>query len=96
MTKQDVIAMIRHDMKKQRLWGGDLYLKINDTLYYLDSGIKIVFYEYDITFKLNDVLLGHIMYDDINKLGYSFLDRNHITMAIEQLHKVGRLDPLLF
>lgn len=99
MTKQELIMMIRHDIKKQRAdhradLGEDYvaFVRLNGTAYYIREGVKFEFGENVVVVKYGKLPIAHLCYYDITSVGYSFLFEDEVEKAVEQIRATGSLD----
>ena len=92
MTKQELITLIREDMRYQRheleaVQGG--IIKINGVTYYHTPTLKLRLNKQylEICFKQNGVryAVAHIFFDDINSIGYHYSNRVKIARRLEEI-----------
>ena len=95
MTKQELIIMLRHDIKEQRAnKKGDytLFIRLNETAYYIVEGVKFEFGKNFVCIKYGMLPIAHLFYSDIVSVGYSFPFKYMVKKAIEQIQATGSLD----
>lgn len=95
MTKQELIMMIRHDIKKQRADHGDDYtgvVKLNGTAFYIREGVKFEFGKNVVVIKYGKLPIAHLCYCEITSVGYSFLFEDEVEKAIEHIQATGSLE----
>lgn len=75
MTKQELIIMLRHDIKEQRAnneGGHTIFVRLNGTSYYIDEGAKFEFCKNFVYIKYGKLPIAHLFYCEITSVGYSF------------------------
>lgn len=101
MTKQDLIMMLRYDLRGQRKLNsqlnpygakGYLFIKLNDWCFYVDGDVKFEFDKYALFVKHQGIPIASLAYDCIVAVGYTFPFAEDVKRAVDILHNGGKLN----
>lgn len=94
MTKQELIMMLRYDIKNQRLQSSSdrVFFNLNGITFYLESGLKINFEKWGFCLRFGRKPIAHMTYNSIVSVGYTFSDEDEVRRAIDFIHVTGSLD----
>lgn len=87
ITKNDIIKLIRNDLKRQRSEnnGKTDFIRINDVAFPVNRNIKWWFGDGYVAITCNYILVATVWYDSVTSIGYTYHSKEHIKHSLKHM-----------